>query len=211
MNYWIITVKEPYCGYILRGMKTMEIRRSVPSTFIPGDVVFIVRKGEKGHIVGACRVTSVLKESPNYFAHYRRRELRLCEEVIKEYAGDRRSLYGIGLKRIYLNSWCLTVRSLGFERAPQHFYKIKPAYISTIDRVLVLMEPEIDEKVTIDGITYDCKETENRGWKHVVECDLHFRRAMGCIDCEVQCNAHYRKDGKHIVLKEHERKYSYIH
>lgn len=137
MKYWIITVEEPYCDYILRGMKTMEIRRSIPPLLCPDDVIFIVRKGEKGHIVGACRVTSVLKESPNYFSHYRRNEHRLCEEMIKKYAGDCRFLYGIGLKRLKLDSWCLNVRSFGYERSPQWFYRIKPEYKSTIERVLV--------------------------------------------------------------------------
>lgn len=63
-----------------------------------------------------------------------------------------------------------------------------------------MIDPELGEKVTINGITYECKEPENCGWMWL-ECDLYFRRAMGCIGCEVQCNAYYRKDGKHIILK----------
>ena len=137
MKYWIITVEEPYCDYILRGMKTMEIRRAIPPLLCPDDVIFIVRKGENGHIVGACRVTSVFKEPPINFSRYYRHKHRLCEEKIKKYAGDCRFLYGIGLERLKLDSWCLNVRSFGYERSPQWFYRIKPEYKSTIERVLV--------------------------------------------------------------------------
>lgn len=136
MNYWIITVKEPYCGYILRGMKTMEIRRSCPSTLSIGDIIFIVRKGENGHIVGACRVTSLRGGTVDYFDIYHSREHRLSKETLKKYAGDRDFLNGIGLERLKLDSWCLNVQSFGFERSPQYFYRIKFAYKSTIERVL---------------------------------------------------------------------------
>lgn len=136
MNYWIITVKEPFCGYILRGMKTMELRKAIPSSLNTGDVIFIVRKGEKGHIVGACCVTSILKESVSYFFNYRKEEHRVKPFELKEYASDRRSLYGIGLKRMRLDTWCLYVRSFGYDRAPQNFYRIRPEYMSTIERVL---------------------------------------------------------------------------
>lgn len=136
MNYWIITVKEPYCGCILRGIKTMEIRKAIPLALNTGDVIFIVRKGEKGHIVGACGVTSILKESVSYFLNYRREEHRVKAMELKEYASDRRSLYGIGLTRMRLDDWCLNVRSFGYDRAPQNFYHIRPEYMSTIERVL---------------------------------------------------------------------------
>ena len=136
MDYWIITVKEPYCGYILRGMKTMEIRKSVPSTLRPDDVIFIARKGEKGHIVGACSVTSVLKGSVAYFCTYFSQRHRLNPSDLKEYAGHCHDLIGIGLNRIKLDTWCLNVRSFGFEMSPQNFYRIKPEYMSTIERVL---------------------------------------------------------------------------
>lgn len=136
MKYWIITVKEPYCGYILRGMKTMELRNAIPSSLNTGDVIFIVRKGEKGHIVGACCVTSILKESVSYFLNYRKEEHRVKLLELKEYASDRRFLFGIGLKRMKFNDWCLSVQSFGFERAPQNFYRVSPEYMSTIECVL---------------------------------------------------------------------------
>ena len=136
MNYWIITVKEPYCGYILRGVKTMEIRRSVPAALRPDDVIFIVRKGEKGHIVGACRVTSVLKESVSYYSNYRLQEHRIKLSELKEYAEGSRFLYGIGFKRMKIDTWCLYVASFGFEIAPRWFYRIRPEYMSTIENVL---------------------------------------------------------------------------
>lgn len=137
MNYWIITVSNPWCSNILLGFKTMEIRKNVPSNLNVGDIIFIVRKGEHGHVVGACRVESVLKESLSYFLNYRFREHRLSGEMLKKYAGNRHSLYGIGLKRLRLDTWCLYVRSFGYERSPQSFYRIKPEYKSTIERVLI--------------------------------------------------------------------------
>lgn len=62
------------------------------------------------------------------------------------------------------------------------------------------MEPAIGEKVTINGVTYECKEPQLNGWMWE-ECDLYHNRRSGCVYCEVQCNAYYRKDGKHIILK----------
>lgn len=138
MNYWIITVKEPYCGLILRGLKTMEIRRSVPADLRLGDVIFIVRKGEKGHIVGACRVTSVLMESVSYFKNYRIYEHRLGRPELEKYASGRHNLFGIGLERMELDTWCLNVASFGFEIAPRWFYRIRPEYMSTIENVKLL-------------------------------------------------------------------------
>lgn len=136
MNYWIITVVNPWCSSILLGLKTMEIRKNVPANLNVGDIIFIVRKGEMGHIVGACRVTSLLRESVSYFCNYRREEHRLSATALKEYAGNARFLVGIGLKRLRLDTWNFYVQSLGFERAPQWFYRVRPEYKSTIERVL---------------------------------------------------------------------------
>lgn len=137
MNYWIITVKNPYCDYILRGIKTMEIRKSVPATLQVGDVIFIARKFFHGSVVGACRVTSILSESVSYFCNYRLQEHKVSPAFLLEYAANRRRLVGIGLERMTLDTWALNVRSFGFERSPQWFYKIKPEYKSTIERVLI--------------------------------------------------------------------------
>lgn len=146
MNYWIITVKEPYCGFILLGKKTMELRRKVPPALRPGDVIFIVRKGDHGSIVGACSVTSVRVGSVNFFYAYY--DYAHCVGLIKmrEYADDNRFLFGIDLKRIEINSWCLNVRSFGYERAPQWFYRIRPEFKSTIERVLDVKQKEGGEK-----------------------------------------------------------------
>lgn len=136
MNYWIITVDTPWCDYILRGIKTMEIRKDVPSDLNVGDIIFIVRKGGHGCIVGACRVESVLTESLSYFLNYRLCEHRLSGEMLKKYAGNRHRLCGIGIKSLKLDLWCLNVRAFGYEWAPQWFYRINPEYKSTIERVL---------------------------------------------------------------------------
>lgn len=142
MNYWIITVKEPYCGYIQQGMKTMELRKKVPPALQPGDVIFIVRKGDHGSIVGACSVTSVLVGSVNFFYAYHDHEHRVGLIKMREYFDEDRFLFGIGLKRIEINSWCLNVRSFGYERAPQWFYRIRPEFKSTIERVLDIKQQE---------------------------------------------------------------------
>lgn len=137
MNYWIITVAEPYCGYILRGSKTMEIRRRVPKGLNPGDIILIVRKGEKGRIVCACRVTSLITESVSYFCNNRLSEHRVSATALKKYAGDARFLVGIGVKtkRIYI--LCFYVQAFGFGLAPQWFYRINPALHSMIERYLL--------------------------------------------------------------------------
>lgn len=137
MNYWIITVANPWCDSILNGLKTMEIRKEVPSSLNIGDIIFIVRKGSRGRISGACRVKSVCAGSLDFFINYRPADHRLSGELLKKYAGNRNSLYGIGLERVKFDQWCLTVRSFGFERSPQWFYKIRPEYKSTIERVLI--------------------------------------------------------------------------
>lgn len=64
----------------------------------------------------------------------------------------------------------------------------------------MMIEPELGEKVTINGITYECKEPDGGRWMFL-DCDLCWDREKGCVDCGVQCNAYYRKDGKHIILK----------
>lgn len=136
MNYWIITVSQPWCDSILLGRKTMEIRKEVPSDLNVGDIIFIVRKGDRGYIACACRVEGVFKESLSYYLNYCSGEHRLSGEMLKKYAGKRHSLYGIGLKRLKLDTWCLNVGSFGYERAPQWFYRIKPEFKSMIERVL---------------------------------------------------------------------------
>lgn len=136
MNYWIITVAEPHCDNILRGLKTMEIRRRIPMRMNLGDVIFIVRKGERGHIVGACQVTYLTRGSVLYFWNYGRKKHGLSATELIDYAGDARFLVGIGLVRVRLDTVGLTCQSFGFKRSPKWFYKVRPEYQSTIDRVL---------------------------------------------------------------------------
>lgn len=63
-----------------------------------------------------------------------------------------------------------------------------------------MIDPELGEKVTIDGVTYECAEPQQEGWMWE-ECDLWSERIHGCSGCKVQCDAYYRRDEKHIVLK----------
>ena len=134
-KYWIITVKNPWCGYILLGMKTMEIRRRIPAIEI-GDVIFIVRAGDGGHIVGACKVTGIYIETVSYFCNCFRNQHRLKPDQLIEYAIGKRYLAGIELFRMRFNEENLYVRHFGYTRAPQWFYCVKPEFQSTIDRVL---------------------------------------------------------------------------
>ena len=74
----------------------------------------------------------------------------------------------------------------------------------------MMIEPEIGEKVNIGGVIYECAEPQQAGWMWA-ECDLYADLGTigclgcgilsGCVYCDVQCNAYYRKDGKHIILK----------
>lgn len=114
----------------------MEIRRRIPKDLNLGDVIFIVRKGENGHIVGACQVTSLIWEPVSYFCNYHRNKHRLSGNALIKYARGTHFLVGIGLERMRLETWCFNVQSLGFERSPQWFYRVRPEYQSTIDRVL---------------------------------------------------------------------------
>lgn len=63
-----------------------------------------------------------------------------------------------------------------------------------------MIDPELGEKVNIGGVIYECAEPQQEGWMWE-ECDLCHDRATGCLDCGVLCNALYRVDGKHIILK----------
>lgn len=62
-----------------------------------------------------------------------------------------------------------------------------------------MIDPAIGEKITIGGVTYECAEPQGSAWMFD-ECDLYHDRDS-CWHCKVQCNAYYRKDGKHIILK----------
>ena len=136
INYWIITVKEPHCSNILRGLKTMEIRRRIPGIDL-GDVIFIVRAGEDGHIVGACLVWGIYVETVSYFCNYFRNQHRLKPDQLKEYAKDKRYLAGIELKRLHLVEDKLNVRHFGYTRAPQWFYRIKADFYKNIPTNLI--------------------------------------------------------------------------
>lgn len=63
-----------------------------------------------------------------------------------------------------------------------------------------MIEPEIGEKVTINGITYECEEQQGGRWMFL-DCDLRLDHEKGCVDCGVQCNVYSRRDGKQIILK----------
>ncbi len=63
-----------------------------------------------------------------------------------------------------------------------------------------MIEPELGENVIIDGVTYECAEPQIVGWMWE-SCDLYHDRKNGCLHCKVLCNAYYRKDEKHIILK----------
>lgn len=113
----------------------MEIRRRIPAIEI-GDVIFIVRAGVGGRIVGACKVTGIYVETVSFFCNYFRNQHRLKPDQLKEYSVGKRYLAGIELSRVRFKEDNLYVRHFGYPRAPQWFYRVKPEFQSTIDRVL---------------------------------------------------------------------------
>lgn len=123
-NFWIITISNPYCDYLLRGIKTMELRRRLPG-ITEGDIILVCRKGHGTEIVGAFKLELIICRTVKYFCQgylYDSHRVR-ADEVIK-YAHQSPALYGLKLSRIRFGE-CLKVEDFGYTRNPQNFYRIK--------------------------------------------------------------------------------------
>jgi predicted transcriptional regulator len=123
-NFWIITVANPYCDLLLRGLKTMELRRLIPALQV-GDVIFVCRAGGGTEIVGAFKVQGVNCFSVSYFCRdYVVEKHRVAPELVKSYGKGRPFLFGIILSRIRFRT-PLKVEDFGYTGNPQYFYRVK--------------------------------------------------------------------------------------
>lgn len=126
-NFFIITVANPWCDWLISGYKTMELRRKVPNLKI-GDIIFICRKGFGTEIVGAFQLlfwgpyTLVDLKSPRYKQLH-----RVDDYKIERYANGGCELYGLHLARLRLEK-TLKIEDFGYIRNPQCFNKIKTVY-----------------------------------------------------------------------------------
>lgn len=142
-NFWIITVANPYCDLLLRGLKTMELRRRIPYVQ-EGDVIFVCRAAGGTEIVGALKVVSLKRGTISYFCQdYMVRKHRVNPELLKAYGDGRLFLYGLTLSRI---TFCtpMKVEDFGYTRNPQYFYRIGVDFWHKIP-------PEIFEKIKKGG------------------------------------------------------------
>ena len=122
--FWIITVSNPYCDYLLRGLKTMELRRRLPD-IVEGDIIFVCRKGYGTEIVGAFKLEQIICRTVDFFCQpYIRTKHRVCAEEVIKYAHQSPALYGLILSRIRFGE-CIKVEDFGYTRNPQNFYRIK--------------------------------------------------------------------------------------
>lgn len=123
-NYWIITVADPWCDLLLRGLKTMELRKKVPNVQA-GDIIFVCRKGGGTTIIGVFKLISlesytlyVLKLPEKNSMH------RVKEDEMFKYARESNRLFGLVLKRLK-NNENIKIEDFGYTRNPQNFYRIK--------------------------------------------------------------------------------------
>lgn len=135
-NFWIITVENPWCDLLLRGLKTMELRRRLPH-LQAGDVIFVCRKGDGTAIVGAFKLVSVgvykifLLGLPKYVRRH-----RLKDDELKRYANGSSFLYGLTLSRLRFSE-NLKVEDFGYVRNPQWFYRVKTDWWHKIPQVIM--------------------------------------------------------------------------
>lgn len=126
-NYWIITVANPWCDMLLRGLKTMELRKRVPN-LQAGDIIFVCRKGGGTVIVGSFELTCLNNYPLFVLTLPRYVELhRVKEYDIREYANGASCLFGLTLSRIRFEGG-MKVEDFGYVRNPQNFYRIKPDF-----------------------------------------------------------------------------------
>lgn len=61
----LMSVKPKYAEKVLRGEKTVELRRVRPRRIGPGDIILLYATAPVGLFVGVCRVTEILLDSPS--------------------------------------------------------------------------------------------------------------------------------------------------
>lgn len=126
-NFWIMTVANPWCDLLLRGLKTMELRKRVPELQV-GDVILVCRKGGGSVIVGAFRLTDLCFYSVNYLCQKEKFiQHRVKDDEIKKYANGSSCLFGLRLSRIRFDE-NIKIEDFGFKRNPQNFVRIKPDF-----------------------------------------------------------------------------------
>lgn len=135
-NFWIMTVANPWCVLLLRGLKTIELRKRVPNLQV-GDVIFVCRKGGGTPIVGAFRLLGVSYYS--LFCLSQRDKVcqhRLSVDEVKKYANGSSHLYGLRLLRIRFDE-SIKVEDFGCTRNPQGFYRIRTDFWHNIPEVII--------------------------------------------------------------------------
>lgn len=120
----MICVKQPYCNWLIEGIKTMEIRTRIPNQLNIGDKIIVVEKNSGGKVVGSFIVKEICMKSPYILGLLYYDKHKVPHKELMKYAGEKRMLIGIVLQMdeyFYPNRH---ISDYGFSRTPQWFAEV---------------------------------------------------------------------------------------
>ena len=124
INDWVMSLKPQYVEAIRKGLESYVIRARLPRELQPGDKVFVVESGSGGKVVLCLTVGAKMMFTPKLAWYRYQGALGITEEEYKKYTRDKDRIYLLRITIVEEMPEGMTVRDLGFPKAPTWFYRI---------------------------------------------------------------------------------------
>ena len=95
----ILSIKPQYVEQIFNGNKTIELRKSMPSVKV-GDTIIVYSTVPVKAIVGTCKISDIIEESPENIWLEHSKKLGISDEAFWKYYKNSSKSIGIGLSEI---------------------------------------------------------------------------------------------------------------
>lgn len=124
INDWVMSLKPQYVEAMRKGLMSYVIRSRLPRELQPGDRVFVVESGSGGKVVLCLVLGERVMYTPELAWYRYQGALGITEEEYKKYTRDKDRIYLLRILVIEEMPEGMTVRDLGFPKAPTWFYRI---------------------------------------------------------------------------------------
>jgi predicted transcriptional regulator len=99
-NILLISVKPEFAEKIINGEKTIELRKSAPKKVRKENYILIYVTSPIKELWGICKISEILKDSPNKFWDNYGSKTGITEEQFKLYFKTNKKAFGIELKEV---------------------------------------------------------------------------------------------------------------
>lgn len=128
----LMSIKPKYAQAIIRGEKTIELRRHIPPIG-PQDIIVFYESSPIQRVTFYCRVLEILSMPPQELWDKYSCLFGITKEDYDVYFGNRPTAYGIRLQEVHIFSSQMKISDISQElSAPQSFRYISPEELEKI-------------------------------------------------------------------------------